>query len=148
MWVVYPTCVCVCVCLKIRLCLKMWFFISFVVTWYPEAATHAKNLLSHSIAPRWSSVNITGEVLELNWQSVQSWMGWNMPLCKWHTFWMVPCLICYFFVILFHIERKWLWFLMRNIATILLLKSKLSGKFQLFNTTDRSIEMQRNSWIF
>ena len=40
-----------------------------------------------------------------------------MPLCKWYTFWMAPFLICYFIVILFYIERKWL--LMRNLTTIL-----------------------------
>ena len=45
----------------------------------------------------------------------------------------------FFFVILFHIERKWLF--MRNFATILPLKSKLSGRFQSFNAIDRSIEM-------
>ena len=38
----------------------------------------------------------------------QSWVGWKMPLCKWHIFWMAPCLIFYFIVILFNIERKWL----------------------------------------
>ena len=43
---------------------------------------------------------------------------------------MAPCLICYFIVILFYIERKWL--LMRNLATVLPLKSKLSGKLQRF----------------
>ena len=37
-----------------------------------------------------------------------------MPLCKSHSFWMVPWLICCFVVILFTIERKWL--LMRNKA--------------------------------
>ena len=31
-----------------------------------------------------------------------------MPLCKWHTFWMVPCLIRYFIVILLYTEWKWL----------------------------------------
>ena len=36
---------------------------------------------------------------------------------------------------------------MKNLATILLLKSKLSGKFQRFNAIDRSIEMLKNSWI-
>ena len=29
------------------------------------------------------------------------WMMWKMPLCKWHTYWMAPCLICYFIVKLF-----------------------------------------------
>ena len=67
-----------------------------------------------------------------------------MPLCKWHAFWMVPRLICYFFVILFYIEGKWL--LMRNVAKILPLKSKLSGKLQRFNAIDRSIEMLQNSF--
>ena len=67
----------------------------------------------------------------------KSWMGW-MPLCKWHTFWMAPCLIFYFIAILFYIERAWL--LVRNFARILSLKSKLSGKFQCFNTIDGNIE--------
>ena len=44
---------------------------------------------------------------------------------------MAPCLICYFVVILFYIQRKWL--LMRNLARMLHLKSKLSEKFQCFN---------------
>ena len=44
-------------------------------------------------------------------------MGWKVPLSKWHTFWMALCLICYFIVILFYIERKWLF--MRNVAIIL-----------------------------
>ena len=46
---------------------------------------------------------------------------------------------CLFFVILFYIEIKWL--LMRNVASVLLLKSKLSGKFQRFNAINRCIEM-------
>ena len=72
-------------------------------------------------------------------------MGWKMPLCKWHTFWMVSYLIClvflllFFFVILFYIERKWL--LMRNVVVILPLKSKLSGKFQRFNAINNNTEM-------
>ena len=69
----------------------------------------------------------------------QSWMGWKMPLCKWHTFWMSPYLTCYFIVILFCIEKKL--HLMRNLATILPLKSKLSAKFQRFNAIDGSIKM-------
>ena len=65
----------------------------------------------------------------------QNWIGWKMPLCKWHTFWMAPSLICYFIVVFFYVERKWL--LMENLSTILPLKSKLSPKFQRFNTLDR-----------
>ena len=71
----------------------------------------------------------------------QSWKEWKMPLCNWHTFWMAPSLICFFIVVFFSIERKWL--LMRSLATILPLKSKLSRKFQRFNTLDRfSIKMK------
>ena len=36
---------------------------------------------------------------------------------------------------------------MRNLATILPLKSILSGKFQHFNVIDASIEMLKNSWL-
>ena len=49
-----------------------------------------------------------------------------------------------FIVILFYIERKWI--LMRNLAIILPLKSKLSGKFQRFNTVVESIEILKSSW--
>ena len=73
-----------------------------------------------------------------------------MPLCKsaiskndiTHTFSMVPWLNC-FIVTLSYIERKLLF--MTNLATILPLKSKLSGKFQRFNAIDGSIEMLKNS---
>ena len=37
---------------------------------------------------------------------------------------------------------------MRNLATILLLQSKLSGKFQCFNAIDRSIKMLKNFKTF
>ena len=46
---------------------------------------------------------------------------------------------CLFFIILFYIAIKWL--LMRNVASVLPLKSKLSGKFQRFNAINRCIEM-------
>ena len=66
-----------------------------------------------------------------------------MPLCKWHTFSMVPWLICCFIVISFYIERKWL--ITRNLN--LDLKYKLSGKFKCSNATARSIKMLKYSWI-
>ena len=48
--------------------------------------------------------------------------------------------------ILYWDERKW--HLTWNLATILLLKSKLSRKLQRFNAIDgRSIEMLKNSWL-
>ena len=68
-----------------------------------------------------------------------------MSLCKWHTFCMAPWLICCLFFTLLYIERKWL--LMRNLATVLPLKSKLSGKFQRFNAVNGSMEILINSWI-
>ena len=70
-----------------------------------------------------------------------------MPLCNWHTFWMAPSLICFFIVVFFSIERKWL--LMRSLATILPLKSKLSRKFQRFDTLDRfSIKMKNCKTLY
>ena len=72
----------------------------------------------------------------------QSWMGWKMSLCKTP---MTPCLICYFIVILFYIETKWL--LMRNLTTVLPLKSKLPAKFQRFNAIGGSIKMLKSSPI-
>ena len=86
----------------------------------------------------------------MKWQSEsitvwQSWMGWKTTLCKWHTFWMVPCLICYFIVISFFIEKKRIF--IRNSATILPLKSKLFRKFQRFNAIDGRIKMLINNWI-
>ena len=66
-----------------------------------------------------------------------------MPLRKGHIFRMVSCLICYFIVVLFYIKRKQLF--MRNLATILPLKSKLSRKFQRFNAIDGGIKTMKNS---
>ena len=57
-----------------------------------------------------------------------------------------PCLICYFVVILFYIEKKWL--LLRTLALVLPLKSILSGKFYRFNAINGSIKMLKNKWIF
>ena len=54
-----------------------------------------------------------------------------------------PCLMCYFIVILFYIERKRLF--MRTLAAILPLKSKLPGKCQHFHAIDGSIKMMKNS---
>ena len=60
---------------------------------------------------------------------------------------MAPSLICFFIVGFFYIERKWL--LMRSLATILPLKSKLSQKFQRFNTLDRfSIKMKNCKTLY
>ena len=111
-------------------CLSWCDFTSFDIKWYVEAALYAKNIL----------------VSLWNWQSVTNFNEVKNAIIKWHTFWMVPYLICYFFVILFYIERKW--FPLRNVVTILPLKSKLSGKFQRFNAIDRSIKILKNSWIF
>ena len=77
----------------------------------------------------------------------KKWMRWKMPYCKCHTFWMPSWLIVILLSLeqsfLFYIERKGLF--IRNLATILHLKSKLFGKFQRFNAINGSIEMQKNS---
>ena len=96
---------------------------------------------------RWSGhICNTWEWLSKIDKAWQSGIGWKISLCKWHTFWMAQCLICYFIVMLYYIEKKWL--LMRNLATMLPLKFNLSGKFLHFNTIDRSMEMLKISWIF
>ena len=116
------------VCLKIQFWI-MWFFTLNTMS-YAEAAIFAKNLLfSHSIVSKRSLVNNTGEVLEWNWQSVPNLNGWKIPLSSDILFkWSHVSFVIFF--ILFYIERKWL--LMRNLATILPLKFKLSGKFQSY----------------
>ena len=85
-------------------------------------------------------VNNTGKVTELNWQC-ETLVNGMMQV----TYCMVLGLICCLFVTLLYIERKWL--LMRDLATVLPSKSKLSGKFQRFNTVNGSMEMLINSWI-
>ena len=60
--------------------------------------------------------------------------------------WIPPWFIYHFTLILWHIERKWL--LKRNLPTILLFKSKLSGKLQHFNAIDGSIKMLKSMLIF
>ena len=124
------------VCLKIQLCLNMQFSTPFDITWYAEVAIYAKKSSFFSF---YSFLVKFTEWHGKWWSKIdkvwQNWIGWKMPLCKWHTFWMAPSLICYFIVVFFYVERKWL--LMGNLSTILPLKSKLSPKFQRFNTLDR-----------
>ena len=55
---------------------------------------------------------------------------------------MALCLLCCLTVI--YLLRETVSF-KRTLATILLLKSKLSGKCQRFNAIDESIEMLKNS---
>ena len=124
-------------CLKIQLCLEMWFPTSVDARWYSEAAKYAKNLLSTlSIVSWWSLMNDRGSVRvkltkcdKVEWSEKCHYA--NDILFEWLHVWFV------FYCILFYIERKWL--LMRNFAIILPLKSKLSEKFQRFNTIDESI---------
>ena len=65
--------------------------------------------------------------------------GVKNAIMKWRTFWVAPCLICYSFVILLYIERKWLF--TRKSVTIFPFKSELSRRFQHFNAIDRSIKI-------
>ena len=65
----------------------------------------------------------------------QSWMGQKMPLCRWHNFWMAPCLICYFAVIFVLYWEKVASYEKFNH------KSKLYGKFQRFHAIYGSVEI-------
>ena len=58
-----------------------------------------------------------------------------MPLCRWHNFWMAPCLICYFVVIFVLYWEKVASYEKFNH------KSKLYGKFQRFHVIYGSVEM-------
>ena len=73
-------------------------------------------------------------------------MGLKMPLCKWHNFCPMfnngPMfnLLFYCHIILYWEKVSFHKKFSHNI-------SKLSGKFQRFNTIDESIEIQKNIWI-
>ena len=123
MWVVYTTCVS-----KNSILNYVIFYLEYnVIRWSSHICK--KLLFSHSIVSKRSLVNNTGEVLEWNWQSVPNLNGWKIPLSSDILFkWSHVSFVIFF--ILFYIERKWL--LMRNLATILPLKFKLSGKFQSY----------------
>ena len=84
-------------------------------------------------------VNNTGKVTDLNWQCETLVNGMKNVIMHFFHGSMIYCS----FLILLHIERKWL--LMRNFATVLPLKSKLSGEFQHFNAVNESMEMLINS---
>ena len=61
-----------------------------------------------------------------------------MPLCASDIFLNDPMVIflLYWHIILYYVRVT----SMRNLVTVLLLKSKLSGKFQRFNAVDGSME--------
>ena len=72
-----------------------------------------------------------------------------MPLCKWHAFWMAPCLICCFIVILLYVEGKWL--LMRNLTapqncmenfSVLMLYMEVSKCWKMVGLRKISMEMK------
>ena len=87
---------------KIQLCLKMWFsnFLWYnVIRWSSRICKKSSFLSFYSFLVKFSG----SERVKLT--KCESWMGWKMLLCKWHTLWMAPCLICYFILILLYIER-------------------------------------------
>ena len=88
-------------------------------------------------------MNNTEEVLDENCQSVTKLTGMKNAILQVTYFLNGPMVNLLLFVILFYIERKWLY--MRNLATILPLQSILTGKFQRFYAIDRGIKMLKNS---
>ena len=60
-------------------------------------------------------------------------MGWKIALCKWHTFWMVPCLICYFFchVVLYWEKLSFYEKFSRSLTLEIQIVWKIVQKFQL-----------------
>ena len=113
------------------------------ITWYAEAAIYKKSsfLSFHSLL---FLVSNTGEVKVKLTQMWHRRMCWKMPLCKWHTFWKVPWLICCFLIILFYAERKS--FLMRNLAS-LTLEVQIAWKISEFRCYWWKYQMLKYSWI-
>ena len=114
---------------------KAYFPTPFNIMWHAEATIYAKIFFDFVL----KFLSEVGWITQGKWYSKinyvrESWMVWKMSLCKWHTFQMAPCLICYFIVLLFYIDRKWLH--MRNLGTIFPLKCTLSWNFQRFNAID------------
>ena len=131
------------VSLKIQLCLKMWFSTFFDIMRYAEEVIYGKKfsfLSFYSFLVKFTEWHRgSGRVKLTKCDKVERGEQCHYAsgiLFEWPY---------YFIVILFYIWRKWL--LVTNLAKILHLKSKLSGKFQCFNAIDGSIEMLKNDWI-
>ena len=123
-----------------KTCLKMWFFTSVDIKWYKvKWSSHICKKSSffsfYSFLVKLSEWHRGSVRVKLTKCDKVEWSEKchyaNDILFEWLHVWFV------FYCILFYIERKWL--LMRNFAIILPLKSKLSEKFQRFNTIDESI---------
>ena len=115
----------------------MWFLTSLDITWYVEAVIHIRKKSSFlSFYIEWNRGGVTVKLTDC----VQVVLGEKCHFASGILFQLL------LLVILFHIEREWL--LMRNLTTILPLKSKFPGKFHRFNAIDRSIEILKNNWIF
>ena len=123
--------------LKVQLCLKIQLSTCFGITRYAEVVIYTQNLLfCHSIIWSFSEWYRGGKrVTEKVWHM---WVGWKMPLCASDIFLNDPMVIflLYWHIILYYVRVT----SMRNLVTVLLLKSKLSGKFQRFNAVDGSME--------
>ena len=66
-----------------------------------------------------------------------SWLGWKMPLCKWHTLWMASWLICCFIMLVSSSEK-----FSFNISFEIQIE-----KLQRLNVINQGIEMLKYSWI-
>ena len=63
------------------------------------------------------------------------------------SFWVVFSVNIYMLPYSHIVELRLVWLLKRDLATILPMKSKLSGKFQHFTAIDGSIKALKSSWI-
>ena len=80
---------------KNSIVLKMWFSTSVDITWYTEAVIYAKNLF----LVRFGEWHRGSGTLKLTKCDKVEW-GEKWQNARDILFWMAPCLICYFIVIL------------------------------------------------
>ena len=110
-----------------------------VIQWSSHIYKKSSFLSFYSFLVKFSELMAQGKCYSKIEKVRQSWMGLKMPSCKWHNFGSMFNLLFYCHIILYW-EKV---FFHKKFSHI----SKLSGKFQRFNTIDESIKIQKNIWI-
>ena len=117
-----------------------------VIHWSSHIYKKSSFLSFYSFLVKFSELMAQGKCYSKIEKVRQSWMGLKMPSCKWHNFGPMfnngPMfnLLFYCHIILYWEKVSFHKKFSHNI-------SKLSGKFQRFNTIDESIKIQKNIWI-